>query len=251
MPKKIYWIDDSTSNMLKVVFGLFPKLWEVSQSAGIATGIIILGDGYKASEEESGWLSEDEKLLGEKIDDFFLEICQDEDGINGGNETYKRKKQLINNVVKFPFCTNEKKELINRIMDFWKDEANLNDFDEEKAEQLTKELVDTIGILEDGDCIAIDLVLFNGDRERIKKKKYPMLSMSLCNYIVNKVNKPCFLYSSFYFDQEFINEWKERYKKLFNKECPRIFRRTEIANASDNIVEEIKQFISGEKVGEK
>lgn len=249
MSKKIYWIDDSTANMLKVVHGLFPRLWEVSQDTGIATGIIILGDAYKASETEKGWTSKDERDLKEKIDDFFLGICQDEDGINGGNKTYEIKKELIDGVVKILFCTDENKKILDEVMKYWKDENKLKCFDKEEADKITKKLLDTIGILKDGDCIAVDIVLLYGDRERVKQEDYPMLSMSLCNCIMNIEKKPCFLYSSYFFDQEFIDKWKEKYKKIYGQKVPRIFRRTELSpkNVADNIVNEIKHLINDEK----
>ena len=99
-------------------------------------------------------------------------------------------------------------------------------------------------IIDDGtdSYVGIDLLLLYGDIERVKNG-YPILSMELYSQIIK--THQCFLYSTYVYDEDFIEMWRTTFCNNYDDVKPeKIYKRSQLLpknGAVSYIAEELAQ----------
>ncbi len=220
MSKTIYWIDDSTKQMIYVVHGIISEFWKLSsEEPGIMSKIIIFGNASLSPRSEALWTQEDEENFNDELHGYFRQQCRNVDAAGEPNVTFKKNKELIRNFAKILYKADsikEDKELFQKILDCWSKNNLENEESEEylEAKELVSQLINKMEIPK-GANIGIDLGLIWDDLKDYSVSKR-ILSMEL--YYQLKANHKCFLYSTEGDAESITNNWKKKYCSLYNSE---------------------------------
>ncbi len=215
--KKIYWIDDNLDYINNYIQGVMKELWGDEKEQGVASVIRIFGDGYKESCKEESWKQEDIETLIEEIQNNMISHCLDMEAWNWNvdNRLYQEKERLIKDV---PILVEMEGDMASLIK-YWKDRSKQTGY-KLKNEEFTVEKIREVFHIPVGASVAIDLVLLQGDKDRVSKD-IPIISMLLYDKLTRAGHK-CILYSTFMYDSLFIDEWKRIYNNSKDEDVPEV-----------------------------
>lgn len=253
MGKAIYWIDDNSSAIMNIVDSVFPSFWKLEEEDGIETHIRVFGNCKQETSGLALWSKKDEQKFQQDIIRKFERLCKNKDRLGERNLFVKKKDLICDNIVvmyKQPESKEKEQEIeeYKKIYSVWQGGQVIELVEGKKqisneAQMLTKKLLERMNIAE-GACIALDLALLQGDMEKVKLKKLPILSMELYHLIKEK--HECFLYSYYFFEEKFIDAWKEVYSDIYCETSPIIHTRKELLrkNITETLTNELISMIN-------
>lgn len=228
--KQVYWIDDNIEQMIYIIQGAITKLWKIEEenAEGIASNVIIFGNGYDDADTDDVLSQEDENDTKIKLQDMLLKQCGKQDGPNKERPVYNARKKLIEDKVYFLYKKENPgdKEQYQNLKRAWITHE-LMDSESTKYKEAVNEankLIDRMKI-EPESVVGIDILLFYGDFDRLKDKKR-IISMELYNILIKK-RLNCFMYSSEADDNELMQKWCEVCKSLYKLENVKIYQRSD------------------------
>lgn len=254
MRKAIYWIDDNSSAIMNIVDSILPHFFNFDETEIIEIHIRIFGNCIQVPPGLALCSKKDEQELQWDIFKKFEQLCKDNDRFNE-NDIFNRKKNLIcDNIVvmyKQPegVESNQEIEEYKEICRIWQGNPIIELSGGKKqisdeAKIYAEKLLERMDIAE-GACVGLDLALLQGDIEKVKTEKLPILSMQLYHLIKEKHD--CFLYSYYIFEEEFIKAWKSVYSNIYGDlEEPIIHRRKDlfIKDISDSLLKELISMVN-------
>ena len=245
--KKLYWIDDDIQQMLYIIQGAITKFWKLDniEDEGISSKIIVFGNACEAADVDQIPSEDEEKKAYLKLFDLFLEGCMSEDGPNLERPTYKAKKELIQEPVRYLYKQEVEHDLeaYKKMKELWilGDLGNTDDENYKRASQQVEQLIERMEI-EPNSVVGIDMALLYDDFERLKNKKR-ILSMELFHRLSNdKGTIKCFIYSSEADVDEVRRDWEEVYKDFYEDTTIKIYQRMDFMQKGNaDIVKEVEE----------
>lgn len=242
MGKTIYWIDDDVQQMISIMQGVFPTLWDLDQKDNeneAATKIIIFGNDFQDPPNKKLYSKREEIAFQHKLEDFLHQECIKRKRATWKTELYQSKSKLIENAVRILFKESDADEETTEAKDdelkfyretreYWKSIGQKEKPESDRVEKL----IQMMQLTEDA-VVGIDLILLYKDIERAKAGKC-IISMELYHQLQEKYT--CFLYSSATFDRILIDSWKETYMNIYGAQDVRIYTKHELFEKRDKTV---------------
>lgn len=278
MCKCICWLDDDIEKMLSVVYGIFPKLWNLGGKKEtdyhIRNEIYIFGDGHKNNSGEYPRTITDEIVFQKKVNNYFFKQCENNSTSDweSANRLYAEKKNPLldatvhvlpkewSSIDDTIYCDKEDKEkekkkrsreekCFKEIYKFFtKKNKTINNDKYIRVKSYVEQFLKENKIIDEEiqPYVGIDLLLLYGDIERVKNG-YTILSMELYSQIIK--THQCFLYSTYVYDEDFIEKWRETFRNNYDVEEPeKIYKRSMLLpknGETSHVAEELVQHWSG------
>ena len=243
--KQLYWIDDNIQHMLYIVQGAISKFWKLDNTnmEGIASKILMFGNGCKSADTDELPTEEDERKIDEELFCLFMEKCMMYDGPDVERPVYNARKKLIQK----PICFLYKSETVadldayKKMKCAWISEKLSNSESEEYIEaQKEAELLIERMCIEPESVVGIDIELLYGDLDRLRKGER-ILSMELC-YKLSERNIKCFMYSTNADDDELRQNWEQMYVSFYSAKLVSIYQRNDFMQKGNaDIVKEVEK----------
>lgn len=244
--KQLYWIDDNFQQVNYIAQGAIAALWnlnDIDNQEGIASKMLIFGNAYKVADTDELPTEEKEREDYQKLNDFFVEACQEVDGPSMNRSIYNEKKALIQDPISYLYKQEvpDDLEAYKQMKGAWISE-NLSDIDSDDYAKAVNEanlLIERMEI-KPGSVVGIDIALLHGDLQRLREKQR-ILSMELCHQILSNHIR-CFMYSTEADDDILRRNWEEKYCFFYDDEEVKIYKRSQLMQKGNNdIVKEIEK----------
>lgn len=245
--KQVYWIDDNIEQMIYIIQGAIKKLWKIEEEnqEGIASNIIIFGNGCDDADTDDILSLEDENDTKDKLHDMLRELCGRRDGPNRERPVYNARKELVRDKVRILYKEenqNDKEQYRNLKRAWITDDLDSESTQYKEASNEAIKLVERMDI-EAGNVVGIDILLFYGDFDRLSKEKR-IISMELYN-ILNKKGLKCFMYSSEADNNQLMESWLKVCESLYQQSDVKIYQRSDfMQKKQSDVTHEIEAMFS-------
>lgn len=225
----LYWIEDNITQATEIINAIGSRCWGGEADEGVALTFYIFGDEYKRTAQEQLTTKDNVQAFNEKVRFLLSKHCRNIKKWRDASDMIKEKKQLIEKTAEL---IDLKDTEIQVVTDAWKNMTSLENYknSRESAEPKETNKLDVQKILNKmpiiaNEVVGIDLALLYHDIDRVYMG-IPIISMELYRSL-SENNTRCFLYSSYTYDYNFVQKYKEIWKEISN-ESIRIIREKDL-----------------------